>query len=68
MFFLISLIECENYCNNNSGCKGIGYILGFFGVSLCELLFLSFYEFGFLCLIVFYVRYCLVGMLKYFKC
>lgn len=24
-FSSISQTECENHCNNNSGCKGIGY-------------------------------------------
>lgn len=67
-FSSISQTECENHCNNNSGCKGIGYTPGgFFGASVCELSTSSFYEFGFFCSTVFYVRHCPGGMLKYSK-
>lgn len=65
-FSPISQTECENHCNNNSGCKGIGYTPGgIFGASSCELSSSSFYEiqFGFFCSTVFYVRHCPAGCL-----
>lgn len=62
-FTSISQTECENHCNNNSGCKGFGYSTSIFGPNSCELSSSSFYELS-MCFTEFYVRHCPAGTLK----
>lgn len=65
-FTSITQAECENHCNNNSGCKGFRYSTSIFGSS-CELSPSSFFEISIICSTVVFVRHCPAGTLKYFK-